>query len=212
MTTRCNHAEVVFLRLEENRANSSIKPSSRSQSKNARAFNEGEEDGFENKAERRCETAVSRSMASVSRAGRDERGSTTGVGGRCRDSHVRVRSGALECGRGGVGELYEGDPDPWEQEAEKLPFGPSSRMLLSWEQYSINVGECRVRRWALEMTERTRSNLRAWSRRTISRCAPLRTAMLEISALMSITLAELIDRFRRRFLIGARRREFRREG
>ena len=72
MTIRCSHEEVVFLRLEANRTNCFITPSSRSQSKNARVLNEGEEDGSKIKAERRGDTVAPYSVASVSRAGRDD--------------------------------------------------------------------------------------------------------------------------------------------
>ena len=48
------------------------------QSKNARVFNEGKEDGFENKVENRaendCDALISYSITSVSRAGRDGKG------------------------------------------------------------------------------------------------------------------------------------------
>jgi len=72
MTTRCNLAEVVLLRSEANSVNSSMKSSVRLQSRNARVLSEGEEDGFENRMEKKCDTLVSQFRASVSRAGRDD--------------------------------------------------------------------------------------------------------------------------------------------
>jgi hypothetical protein len=53
MTTQCSRAEVVSLRSEANRVNSSMNPPVILQPKNPRVFNEGEDDGFENKTERR---------------------------------------------------------------------------------------------------------------------------------------------------------------
>lgn len=72
MTTRCNHAEAVFLRSEANWTNSPMNSSVRTQSKNASVFREGEAEGFENRAGR-CGNLVSRSMVNVSRAGKDDR-------------------------------------------------------------------------------------------------------------------------------------------
>ena len=77
MPTQCNQAEVVFLRLEANRVSSSMKPSAIIQSRNVRAFNEGEDDGFENKAERRYDKSVSHLTVSASRAGKDDRWQNT---------------------------------------------------------------------------------------------------------------------------------------
>ena len=80
MTIRCNCAEVVFLRLEENRISSSINQSLMWQSKNARVFNNGEEAGSEKSAERIYDMAYPRSMTSFLRAGRAEEGNAVGLG------------------------------------------------------------------------------------------------------------------------------------
>ena len=69
ITTQCNRAEVVSLCSEVYRVNSSMKSSVRSQSKNARVFSEGEEDGFENRMENRCDKLVLQSTASIPRVG-----------------------------------------------------------------------------------------------------------------------------------------------
>ena len=50
MTIRCGN------QAEANHVSASIKLSPRPQSKNGRVFSQGEEDGFENKAEKRCDT------------------------------------------------------------------------------------------------------------------------------------------------------------
>ena len=46
---------MVFLRLETNWISFPINSSERSQSKNASVFSEGENEGFENKVEKRCD-------------------------------------------------------------------------------------------------------------------------------------------------------------
>ena len=69
----CSQAEVVLLRVEENRVSSSINSSVMMQSRNVRVFNEGEDDGFENKAERSRDKSASRSMMSTSRTGKKDR-------------------------------------------------------------------------------------------------------------------------------------------
>ena len=73
MATRRNQAEVVSLRSEANRVNSSINLPVILQLKNPRVFNEGEDDGFENKAERSRDKSASRSMMSTSRTGKKDR-------------------------------------------------------------------------------------------------------------------------------------------
>ena len=69
----------MSLRFRENRNSSSMKPSERSQLKNARVFSEGNNAGFENKVERRCDTLDFQWMASVSRAGKDGEWKTGGL-------------------------------------------------------------------------------------------------------------------------------------
>ena len=73
MKTRCNRAEVVFLRSKANLVSSFMNPSVRTQSINARVFNEGEAGGFDNKAERKCNKSVLHSIINVLRAGKDDR-------------------------------------------------------------------------------------------------------------------------------------------
>ena len=71
MTTRCNRAEVVFLRSEANRVNAFINSSERKQFKNAKVFSEGEVEGFSNNAERYDKLV--RYAMNVSRAVKGER-------------------------------------------------------------------------------------------------------------------------------------------
>ena len=80
MTTRCNQAEVVFLRSEANRVSASIISSERSQFKNASVFSAGDDEGLDNRVERRCKTLVAQSMANVSRAGKNDGSNTNGRG------------------------------------------------------------------------------------------------------------------------------------
>ena len=68
MTIRCGN------QAEANHVSASIKLSSRPQSKNGRVFSQGEEDGFENKAEKRCDTAALYLVEKVSRVGKDDGG------------------------------------------------------------------------------------------------------------------------------------------
>ena len=68
---------MVFLRLEENRFNSSINSSVIKQSKNLRVFSEGKSEGSGNKAEKRWDMSVSHLMVSILRAGRDDGWNTT---------------------------------------------------------------------------------------------------------------------------------------
>lgn len=70
MTMRRNQAEVVFLRLETNWISLPINSSERSQSKNASVFSEGENEGLENKVEKRRDKERSQAMANASRAGK----------------------------------------------------------------------------------------------------------------------------------------------
>jgi len=60
------------LRAEANRVNSFMKSSERLQFRNARVFREGEDGGLDSKGESKCATSVLHSMASVSRAGKDD--------------------------------------------------------------------------------------------------------------------------------------------
>ena len=127
MTTRYSHAEAVFLRLKANCVSSFIKSSSRSQSKNAIVFNRGEEGGFENKVENRCDRVTSHSITSVSRAGRDDGENIMSlvcdlVGRRTRRN---VRTSVIQ----GGGSLGKGFSKP-RATNDKLPFGPNSRMVL----------------------------------------------------------------------------------
>jgi hypothetical protein len=82
MITRRNQAEVVSLRSEANRDNSSINSSVMLQPKNTSPSNEGEDAGFENNGERRWDKSVLCAMVSVSRAGKNDRWvNTAGPGG-----------------------------------------------------------------------------------------------------------------------------------
>ena len=76
MTTRCSGAEVMFLRLEANYANSAIKPSVITQSTNARVFSEGVGSG--DTVERGRLLALL--MTSTSRDGNDDRWSCVVAG------------------------------------------------------------------------------------------------------------------------------------
>ena len=73
MTTEGGQAETVLLRLEVNRANCSMNSPVIMRLRNARAFNEGEDDGFENKAERSRDKSASHQMMNISRAGKNDR-------------------------------------------------------------------------------------------------------------------------------------------
>ena len=76
--TRCNQAEVVFLRSEANRANPAINPSVIAQFKNPRVFSDGKIEGFGNKVEKRSDMFPLYWMVSVSRAGKDDGFNATG--------------------------------------------------------------------------------------------------------------------------------------
>jgi len=78
MTTRCNLAEVVYLRAEAKSVSSSMNCSERSQFKNERVVNEGGDDGSNRKTESQG-TPVSHSTASVSRLGKNDRWSIKGL-------------------------------------------------------------------------------------------------------------------------------------
>src|ERR1700753_1644463 len=77
ITTRCNRAEVVFLRLEANCASSSIKSSRRSHLKNASVFSCGGKEGFENMPEKRWDIRTSRAITNVSREGKNDMSNTS---------------------------------------------------------------------------------------------------------------------------------------
>ena len=72
-TTRCSEADLVFLRLEANCANSSIKSSVIMQFRNASVFGMGEDLGLGNRVERARDTSVLSLMTSTSREGKDGR-------------------------------------------------------------------------------------------------------------------------------------------
>jgi len=157
ITTRCNRAEVVFLRLEAKRISSSMKSSVRLQSKNARVFSEGGEDGFENRTEKRYDTLVSQLTASVSRAGKNDGWKTVGLRGdsarsdlRCtrRNSRMVVRV------RGRRGNSAKGSSGPWRHLNEKTPCGPSNRMSRQYDWHSMNVGEDRFERFVAGTPDR----------------------------------------------------------
>ena len=61
------------MRSKANLVSSFMNPSVRTQSINARVFNEGEAGGFDNKAERKCNKSVLHSTINVLRAGKDDR-------------------------------------------------------------------------------------------------------------------------------------------
>ena len=67
------------MRSEANRLNSFMKSSGRSQFRNTRVFSEGEDDGFENKAEKKRDMLVSNPITSVLRAGKDDGLNTMGL-------------------------------------------------------------------------------------------------------------------------------------
>jgi len=71
----------VLLRLEANCVNSSINSSERSQSKKARVFSEGEDEGFDSRAERTYDVLMSHPMASASREGKCRRMENHGTEG-----------------------------------------------------------------------------------------------------------------------------------
>ena len=103
---------------------------------------------------------------------------------------------------------------PGRRVIEKLSFGPSSRKDLvsnSLGKYAIKVYERGFEWWAIETTERACPDPVSCSERLSSRCAPFWTTILEINALSSCAEYAEIDRSRNRFLVGARRDEFRRE-
>ena len=77
---RCNQVEAVFLRLEANCISASIKSGDRLQFKNASVFNEGRDEGFDNKVERSCGIEASQSTVNVSRAGKNDGGNTSVIG------------------------------------------------------------------------------------------------------------------------------------
>ena len=156
-TARYNRADAVFLRLKANCVNSSMKSSVISQSRNARVFSEGEEDGFENKMEKRCATLVSQSTASVSRAGKNGGWNTVGLRGngvrpdlRC----TRRSSRILVKGRGRRVNSEKGSSRPCKLLNEKVPFGPNSRMNWECDRHSMKVGEDKFERCVMEIPDR----------------------------------------------------------
>jgi len=107
ITTRCNLAEVVFLRSEANCASSSIKCSERLQFRNAMVVNKGEDDGFDNKVERQG-MPVWDSTTSVSRRGKNDKWCAMGLRWGLFDVWWCVRRNSRTLVRGSRGNSVEG--------------------------------------------------------------------------------------------------------
>jgi len=192
--TRCNLAEVVFLRSEANCVSSSIKSSDRSQLRNARVVNEGGDDGFDDKVGR-YDILVSHSMASVSRLGNNDRWWIAGLRWDIPDVSRCMRRNSRTFARGSRGNsmkrfhIIRG-----ELPNENLPFGPDSRMRLGCVSYSMEVGERRFERCAVEIPVRISFGPAFQRPQKVSKCAPLWSAMLEIRAWTCITQRQDIDK------------------
>jgi len=213
ITTRCNQAEVVLLRSEANRVRSSIKDSVMKQSKNARVLREGEAEGFDSKVERRPDKSASYSTESASRAGKDDGWNSRESGtDRSRSGRRCLRRNSRMLVRESRGNSTKGIAELGKQENKKLPFGPPKWIALGYDWYSIKPAEGRFERWVVGISDRTSFSPVFWSSEEISRRAPFRRAILEISTWAFIGLLQDIERCWSRFRIGSRRRELRRAG
>ena len=148
-TTRCSGVEVVPSRSEANRVNSSIEPSVVTQSRNASVFSKGQCVGFGNRVKRTCDTFVQPMMTSTSREGKDDRWISVGMGG-ARFSRRNSRMLSKASGGNSLKTFFKRK----EPRSVNLPSGPDNRMICWEDRYSMEMGDARFGRCAVETPDK----------------------------------------------------------